>query len=55
VGKGLCDPTDGVSVFEKRLDEQHIRMVFSNKLIRLREDMCGTTNMIPSVAANNRD
>ena len=49
------DPADGIAVFEERFDQQHIGAMLSNQLIRLLKSMCGTTNMVPRVAANNCD
>ena len=51
----ILDPADGIAVFEKRFDEQHIGAMSSNKFIRLRKSMCGTANMVPRVAADNCD
>ena len=51
----ILDPADGIAVFEKRFDEQHIRLTLSNKSIRLLKSVCGTANTVPRVAANNCD
>jgi hypothetical protein len=51
----ILDPADGIAVFEKRFDEQHIGAVLSNKSVRLLKSMCGTANMVPRVAANDCD
>lgn len=51
----IIDPTDGITVFEKWFDEEHVRAMLSNKLIRLFKRMRSTANMVPRVAANNCD
>lgn len=49
----IFDPTDGITVFEKRFNEQHIWAMLSNKSIRLLKSVCGAANVIPRVLANN--
>ena len=51
----ILDPADGIAVFKKRFDEQHIRPTLSNKFIGLVKSVCGTANVVPRVAANNCD
>src|SRR6266481_2352580 len=49
------DPADGIAVFEKRFDQQHIGAMLSNQLIRFLKSMCGTANMVSRIAPNNCD
>ena len=51
----IFDPANGIAVFEKRFDEQHVGVMLSNKSVRLLKSMCGTANLVPRVAANNCD
>jgi hypothetical protein len=51
----ILDPADGIAVFEKRFDEQHIGAMLSNEFIRLLESVCRAANMVPRVAANDCD
>src|SRR5204863_604729 len=51
----ILDPADGIAVFEKRFDKEHIGAMLPNNFIRLFKSMCGTANLVPRVAANNCD
>ena len=51
----IFDPTNGIAIFEKWFDEQNIGVMLSNKVIRLRESMCGTANIVTRVASYNCD
>ena len=51
----ILDPADGIAVFEKRFDEEHVGAMLPNKFIRFFKSMCGTANIVPRIAANNCD
>ena len=51
----IFDPADGIAVFEKRLDEQHIGAMLPNKFVCLLKSMCGAANLVSLVATNDCD
>src|SRR5438046_10415748 len=49
----IFDPTDAVTIFKERLDQQNIGLMFSNKFSRIIETVGIAANMISLVASDD--
>lgn len=50
----LFDPEKTVPIFEKRLNQQNVRLVLSNQFGGIEEAMCAANNAVSFVARDDR-
>ena len=53
-GREILDPANPVTVFEEGLDQQNIRLMFSDKFSRIEETMSAAADAVSLVTSNDR-